>query len=164
MSRATRRVDYWRDPNAPKPTSRRTSASVFVLDKQGRLLLLRRVDNDLWTIPTGGVKKGETVSQAGVRECHEETGITVEAVGLVGVFSTPEHVIAYYHGDRLDEVRQPINICFRARMVGGVITPQASEASEVRWVDPRDLDHYPIHPALRARIDHGLNSRTPYFA
>ncbi|MEV3870984.1 hypothetical protein [Streptomyces sp. NPDC049906] len=56
MSRATRRVDYWQDPGAPKPTSRTTSASVFVRDDAGRPLLLKRVDNGLWTIPTGGVK------------------------------------------------------------------------------------------------------------
>ncbi|MGW1145138.1 NUDIX domain-containing protein [Streptomyces sp. NPDC002454] len=119
MSRATRRVDYWQDPGAPKPTSRKTSASVFVRDEAGRLLLLKRVDNGLWTIPTGGVKKGETVGQAGVRECREETGLDVEVTGLVGVFSTPDHVIVYLHGDRVDEVRQPINICLRARGAEG---------------------------------------------
>ncbi|WP_245238747.1 NUDIX domain-containing protein [Streptomyces sp. MZ04] len=162
MSKATRRIDYWKDPNAPKPTSRKTSASVFVRDGQGKLLLLHRVDNDLWTIPTGGVKKGETVGQAAVRECREETGLDVEITGLVGVFSTPEHVIAYMHGERLDEVRQPINICLRAHVVGGDISPEPSEASEVRWVHPDDLDDYSIHPALRARIDHGLTAEVPY--
>lgn len=161
--KGTRRVDYWRDPDAPKPTSRKASASVFVRDDHGRLLLLQRVDNDLWTIPTGGVKKGETVGQAGVRECREETGIDVEVVGLVGVFSTPDHVTAYLRGKRLVEVRQPINICLRARVIGGLIAPEPTEATEVRWLDPADLDNYPIHPALRLRIDHGLSGRTePY--
>jgi 8-oxo-dGTP pyrophosphatase MutT (NUDIX family) len=162
MSRRTRRIDYWQDPNAPAPTSRKTSASVFVRDDRGRLLLLKRVDNGLWTIPTGGVKKGETVGQAGARECREETGLEVEVVGLVGVFSTPDHVIVYMHGDRVDEVRQPINICLRARVIGGHIQPEPSEAAEVRWVDPADLDDYPIHAAIRARIDHGLTSTEPY--
>ncbi|WP_267245596.1 NUDIX domain-containing protein [Streptomyces sp. PR69] len=164
MSKRTRRIDYWRDPAAPKPTSRKTSASVFVRDDRGRLLLLKRVDNDLWTIPTGGVKKGETVGQAGVRECREETGLEVEITGLVGVFSTPDHVIAYWHGDRLDEVRQPINVCLRARVVGGRIAPDPSEAAEVRWLPPAELDGYPVHPALRARIDHGLGSAEPYIS
>ncbi|MGW4200854.1 NUDIX domain-containing protein [Streptomyces sp. NPDC004726] len=162
MSRRTRRIDYWQDPNAPEPTSRKTSASVSVRDDEGRLLVLKRVDNDLWTIPTGAVKKGETVGQAGVRECREETGLHVEVIGLVGVFSTSDHVIAYLHGDRVDEVRQPINICLRARVVGGRIAPEPSEAAEVRWVDPADLDGYPIHPALRERIDHGLMSTEPH--
>ena len=162
MSKATRRIDHWRDPNAPKPTSRKTSASVFVRNDDGALLLLKRVDNDLWTIPTGGVKKGETVGQAGVRECREETGLDVEVVGLVGVFSTPDHVIVYMHGDRVDEVRQPINICLRARLLGGDISPQPSEAAEVRWVDPAGLGDCPIHPALLERINHGLANTEPY--
>lgn len=162
MSEPTRRIDHWRDPSAPKPTSRKPSASVFVRDDGGRLLLLRRVDNDLWTIPTGGVKKGETVGEAGVRECREETGLDVEVTGLVGVFSTPAHVIVYLHGDRVDEVRQPINICLRARVVGGTIVPEPSEAADVRWVAPADLDAYPVHPALMERISHGLNSTVPY--
>jgi ADP-ribose pyrophosphatase YjhB (NUDIX family) len=162
MTKKTKRIDYWRDPDAPKPTSRKASASVFVLD-DGRLLLLRRLDNDLWTIPTGGVKKGETVAQAGVRECREETGLDVEVTGLVGVFSTPDHVIVYMHGDKMDEVRQPINVCLRARVVGGTVKPEPAEAREVRWVNPDALDEYEIHPAIRLRIDHGLENRQePY--
>ncbi|MBV9022915.1 MAG: NUDIX domain-containing protein [Streptomycetaceae bacterium] len=164
MSKATRRIDYWQDPDAPKPTSRKASASVFVRDEAGRLLLLRRVDNDLWTIPTGGVKKQETVGQAAVRECREETGLDVEITGLVGIFSDPSHVIVYMHGDRVDEVRQPINICLRAHVVGGEIKPAPDEASQVRWVHPVDLDNYAIHPALRVRIDHGLTSAEPYLS
>jgi hypothetical protein len=68
------------------------------------------------------------------------------------------------HGDKVDEVRQPINICLRARVVGGKIEPDPSEAAEVWWVNPADLDGYPIHPALRARIDHGLKSAEPYIS
>jgi len=157
----TRRVDHWDDPDAPKPTSRKASASVVVRDA-GRLLLLQRVDNDLWTIPTGGVKKGETVAQAAVRECREETGLDVEITGLVGVFSDPRHVIVYYHGDRIDEVRQPINICLRAVVTGGQITPAPDEAQQVRWVPLDEITDYPIHPALQQRIDHALRTDQPW--
>ena len=37
-----RRVDYWHDPAAPKPTSRKPSASAVVRNSVGDLLLLRR--------------------------------------------------------------------------------------------------------------------------
>ncbi|MGW0807636.1 NUDIX domain-containing protein [Nonomuraea sp. NPDC002799] len=157
-----RRIDHWRDPDAPKPTSRKASASVFVRDEAGRLLLLRRTDNELWTIPTGGVKKGETVAEAGVRECREETGLEVDVTGLVGIFSTPDHVIVYMHGKKVDEVRQPINVCLRARVVGGDVRPEPEEAREVRWVEPDALDDYAIHPAIRLRIDRGLEDEGPY--
>ena len=58
-----RRVDYWHDPAAPKPTSRKPSASVIVRNSAGDLLLLRRSDSGRWTIPTGGLKKNETLTQ-----------------------------------------------------------------------------------------------------
>ncbi|MBT2234487.1 NUDIX domain-containing protein [Nonomuraea sp. NEAU-A123] len=157
-----RRIDYWRDPDAPKPTSRKASASVFVINDDGHLLLLHRTDNHLWTIPTGAVKKGETVSEAGARECLEETGIEVEVTGLVGIFSTPDHVIVYMHGDKVDEVRQPINVCLRARMVGGALQPNPKESREVCWVDPSQLGSYEIQPAIRRRIDCGLERVEPY--
>ncbi|MGI5291287.1 NUDIX domain-containing protein [Nonomuraea polychroma] len=162
MTKKTKRIDYWRDPDAPKPTSRKVSASAFVRDDEGRVLLLRRADNGLWTIPTGGVKKGETVAQAGVRECREETGLDIEVTGLVGVFSTPDHVIVYMHGDKIDEVRQPINVCLRARVVGGAEAPDPREARELRWVAPDDLAPLDIHPAIRLRIEQGLKGLDPY--
>ncbi len=156
-----RRVDYWQDPNAPKPTSRKPSASVLVRDDTGRVLLLQRPDNRLWTIPTGAVKRGETVPEAAVRECREETGVQVEITGLVGVFSTPEHVIAYMKGDQVTEARQPVNLCLHARPIGGQLAT-TQEAAMVAWVDPADLERYQIHPAIRLRIQHGLSSTEPY--
>ncbi|MEV8639308.1 NUDIX domain-containing protein [Streptosporangium sp. NPDC051023] len=162
MSKKSRRVDYWQDPEAPKPTSRKASASVFVRDDAGALLLLRRTDNDLWTIPTGGIKTGETVAECGIRECREETGLEIEITGLVGIFSDPGHVIVYIHGDKVDEVRQPINVCLRGHVTGGKIQPDPRESREVRWVDPGELDGYAIHPALRRRIDWGLHHQDPH--
>ena len=156
-----RRVDYWQDPDAPKPTSRKPSASVLVRDQTGRVLLLQRPDSGLWTIPTGAVKRGETVPEAAVRECHEETGLRVEITGLVGVFSTPDHVIAYIKGDKVKEARQPVNVCLHARPIGGEVR-RTEEAAEVAWVAPAKLDGYQIHPAIRLRIEHGLTSAEPY--
>lgn len=151
------RRDYWQDPKAPRPTSRKPSASVLVTDDEGSVLLLRRTDTGQWTIPTGGLKKNETISQCAVRECVEETGLTVETTGLVGVFSTPDHVIAYGDG----EVRQPVNVCLRARVAAGHAAP-TSEASDIRWVPPGQLASYDIHPAILRRIKHGIESTAPH--
>lgn len=139
-----RRVDYWHDPAAPKPTSRKPSASVVVRNSAGDLLL-RRSDSGRWTIPTGGLKKNETLTQCAVRECREETGLEIEITALVGVFSDPAHVIAYDGG----EVRQPVNTCFAGRAIGGKLTT-SDEASEVAWIPPARLDDYDIHPAIPA--------------
>jgi 8-oxo-dGTP pyrophosphatase MutT (NUDIX family) len=163
VSGKRRRIDHWHDPDAPEPTSRKPSASVLARDDDGRVLLLRRTDNGLWTIPTGALKKGETIRQCAVRECREETGLDVEITGLVGVFSDPGHVIEYRKGGKVTEVRQPVNVCLHARPAGGgQLAPGPGEASEVRWVQPADIGGYDIHPALLRRIEHGLNGSEPY--
>jgi ADP-ribose pyrophosphatase YjhB (NUDIX family) len=153
-----RRVDYWHDPAAPKPTSRKPSASVIVRNSAGDLLLLRRSDSGRWTIPTGGLKRNETLTQCAGRECREETGLDIEITALVGVFSDPAHVIAYTGG----EVRQPVNTCFAGRVIGGELTT-SDEASEVAWIPPPGSMTIDIHPAIWRRIIHGLDpGATPH--
>lgn len=153
------RVDYFHDPNAPKANSLRPAVSAFVQDDAGRLLMIRRTDNDKYAIPGGQQEVGETLAQAAVREVKEETGVDVEVTGLIGLYSNPDHVIAYDDG----EVRQEFSICFRARFLGG--EPRTSnESKEVQWVDRNNLGKLDIHPSIKLRIQHAFEERlTPYF-
>ncbi|MFF9341624.1 NUDIX hydrolase [Streptomyces sp. NPDC014773] len=146
------RIDYFRDPKAPKANSVVPSTTVVVRDDKGRLLLIHKTDNDLWALPGGGHDIGERIGDTAVREVEEETGIEVEVEGIVGLYTDPEHVLAYDDG----EVRQQFSICFRARPVGGTLRT-SSESKEVRWVDPADLDDLDVHPSMRLRIQHGLD-------
>ncbi|WP_068060372.1 NUDIX hydrolase [Nocardia xishanensis] len=153
------RTDYFHDPAAPAPNSIKVAVSALVQDEHGRILMIRRTDNDKYSIPGGGLEAGETVAQAVTREVMEETGIEVDATELIGVFSNPDHVIAYDDG----EVRQEFSLCFRANPIGG--TPRtSSESKEVRWVEPAELDELDVHPSIRLRISKGLEaSGDPYF-
>lgn len=152
------RIEHYNDPNAPKANSIVVAVTVFVLDDQDRVLLIRRTDNGLWALPGGAQDIGEYVAETAVRETREEAGIDVEVVDVVGIYSDPKHVVEYSNG----EVRQQFSICFRARYLGG--QPTASEESaEVRWVARNELDELPIHPSMRLRIDHGFENRPkPY--
>ncbi|MEV6331475.1 NUDIX domain-containing protein [Streptomyces sp. NPDC051909] len=153
------RIDYFRDPKAPKANSVVPSVTVVVRDERGHLLLIHKTDNDLWALPGGGHDIGERIGDTAVREVEEETGIRVEVDNIVGLYTDPDHVLAYDDG----EVRQQFSICFRARPVGGALRT-SSESKEVRWVDPADLDGLDIHPSMRLRIAHGLDEtrREPY--
>src|SRR5262245_28983808 len=96
------RVDYYQDPAAPPANSIVVGVTAVVLNDAGQLLMIRRTDNDLYAIPGGAQEIGETISQTVVREVGEETGIEVEVTGLIGIYSDPDHVIAFTDG----EVRQ----------------------------------------------------------
>lgn len=146
------RVDYFRDPNAPAANSVVPSVTAAVLDDAGRLLVIHKTDNNLWALPGGGHDIGERIADTAVREVDEETGIKVEVDGIVGLYTDPEHVLAYTNG----EVRQQFSICFRAHPVGGALRT-SSESKEVRWVDRADLAELNIHPSMRLRIQHALD-------
>ncbi|MEU1305161.1 NUDIX domain-containing protein [Streptomyces shenzhenensis] len=100
------RTEYYDDPAAPEPNSLVVAASAVVADDEGRVLLQRRRDNDLWALPGGGMEMTDSLPGTAVREVKEETGLDVEITGLVGTYTDPRHVIAYLDG----EVRRQFNI------------------------------------------------------
>ncbi len=153
------RIDYYHDPDAPSANSIVVAVTAFILDASSRLLMIRRTDNDLYAIPGRAQEVGETISQTVVREVTEETGILVEVTGLIGVYSDPEHIIAFANS----EVRQEFCLCFRARPIRG--EPRtSSESKEVLWVEPARLDDLNTHPSIRLRIQHGFeHNATPFY-
>ena len=77
---------YCGDPkNAPKTTQGAHLGGNAILLWQGKLLLERRVDADVWGLPGGGAKKQETARQAVSREIYEELGLRIpEDLSLLG--------------------------------------------------------------------------------
>jgi 8-oxo-dGTP pyrophosphatase MutT (NUDIX family) len=132
---------------------------VVVPDDQGRILLIHKVDNNRWALPGGGHDAGEYIADTAVREVREETGVEVEVVKLVGIYTDPRHVMAYDDG----EVRQQFSLCFLGRMISGSPREDGTESKAVRWVAPSELGHLDIHPSMRLRINHYLENRPePY--
>jgi 8-oxo-dGTP pyrophosphatase MutT (NUDIX family) len=152
------RIDYLNDLNAPKANSIVPSVTAIVPNERGELLLVHKTDNNLWALPGAAMDVGEFMAETVVREVKEETGIDVAVTGVVGIYTNPNHVMAYDDG----EVRQQCSICFTTRVLGGQLAT-SSETSEVEWIAPGRLDSLNIHPSMRLRIDHYLQRRsTPY--
>jgi ADP-ribose pyrophosphatase YjhB (NUDIX family) len=149
-----RRIEHLNDPQAPSANSLVPAASAIVVDDAGRILLHRRTDNALWSIPGGAMEVGESIAETVVREVKEETGIDVEPERLVGIYSNPRHVVEYADG----EVRQQFSVCFACRLVGGQVA-LSDESSEVGFFTPAQVEAMPVHESIRLRIRHYLERR-----
>jgi 8-oxo-dGTP pyrophosphatase MutT (NUDIX family) len=149
------RIDYYDDPDAPAANSLVPSVNVVVVNDAGQLLLIKRSDNDNWALPGGAIDLGESMTEAGVRETKEETGIDCEVVGLVGIYTDPRHVILYTSNG---EVRQEFSIVLTAKPIGGEPTP-SDESTFVRWVDLDDVETYPMDRSMSMRVRHYLSGR-----
>jgi len=88
-------------------------AVAVVVIQDGRVLLTRRINEPHqgdWSLPAGFMDAGETIPEAGARECREETGLNVNVTALLDVFSGKEHV----HG-------ADIVLIYRGEIMGGTL-------------------------------------------
>ncbi len=122
-------------PNVTKNARIRFGCSVIIPDEQGRILLQKRTDGDWWSLPAGGMEPGETPTQAAIREAREETGLEVELVRFLGVYSDPELCTVYPDGNRM----QLVGASFVARIIGGQLIESNEETAELRWFAPEAL-------------------------
>lgn len=152
------RIDYIDDPNAPKANSVVPSVVAIVENDSGEILLIHKTDNDLWALPGGGHDVGESIAETVVREVREETGYDVRVENVVGMYTNPNHVMAYDDG----EVRQQFSIAFSAKLIGGDMRT-SSESKEVAWVTPAQAADLQMHPSMRMRMNHYLERRPKPF-
>jgi 8-oxo-dGTP pyrophosphatase MutT (NUDIX family) len=110
-----------------------STAMGAVFDDDGRVLLGRRADIGIWTLPGGIIDPAEQPADAAIREVFEETGVVAvpELLTSVGV-SAP---MTYSNGDKV----QYLEYCFRCRAVGGAARVNDGELSEVGWHPLDDL-------------------------
>jgi ADP-ribose pyrophosphatase YjhB (NUDIX family) len=142
------RTEYYGDSDAPAPNSLVPACNMLVVNDAGQLLLQRRRDTGQWALPGGAQDFGETPSECAVRECKEETGVTAEITGLLGIYSDPGHIVKYADG----EIRQEFEITLIGRQVSGEPTIN-DEASEVAWFEFSELGKLDIHLSMTRQID-----------
>lgn len=119
----------------------------IIRDDAGRILTARRTDDHLLDVPGGYCDLGETTTAAVIREVREETGLQVEPVRVVGVYSE-DMIYTYPNGD----VVQGVGIAFECRVVGGTLRADGDEISETVFVSPQDLANQPAPPGMRGML------------
>jgi ADP-ribose pyrophosphatase YjhB (NUDIX family) len=155
-----KRIDYYDDPNAPAANSMVPSVNVVIENDASEILMIERSDNGNWALPGGAIDLGESMSQAGVRETKEETGIDCEILDVIGIYTDPKHIILYTSNG---EARQEFSILLRARAVGGQPTT-SSESTKVRWIPKTEVSNLQMDRSMQRRIAHYLSpGATLYF-
>ena len=113
-----------------KPIAPLVGCDVFVLNKQSKLLLIKRSDNGLWALPGGCHDLGITPKRCAERECLEETGIIVNCTDLIGVYSSNCYPYIHYPWKN----NEFVHLLFMAEIKGGSESTSA-ETSAVKWFD-----------------------------
>ena len=109
------------------------SATIFN-EQRDRVLLTRRTDNGLWCLPGGGMDPGEFMEETCVREVFEETGLRILVKRLIGIYSSPNWLVEYPDGNRV----QIVALNFEAQVIGGEMTT-TREVSEYGYFNQADL-------------------------
>jgi ADP-ribose pyrophosphatase YjhB (NUDIX family) len=109
----------------------RLVVTTLPITERGEVMLIRRgiaPGYDRWAQPGGFLEIDETVLEAAIRETLEETGLQVEPVRIVGLYSRVEAAV--------------VVVAYEARIVGGepITTPESLETrpfapDEIPWSD-----------------------------
>ncbi len=89
------------DPkDAPKTTMPAHLGANGILTCQGKLLLEKRQDSDIWGLIGGGCRRKETGREAIARETYEELGLRIpkENFEKLAVYDNPGRIAAYRDG------------------------------------------------------------------
>lgn len=114
---------------ASPPPLHSVSVAAAIVRDDGRVLAIRRRDNDKWEPPGGVLELDEGIHEGLVREVREETGLEVEPGRLTGVYKNVDRGI--------------VALVFRCVIVAGAVQ-ETAEVVEQAWLTPEDI---------RARLD-----------
>jgi ADP-ribose pyrophosphatase YjhB (NUDIX family) len=118
-----------------------------VHDDEGRVLLVREVQDGRWTLPGGWADVGESLAEGAVREVREESGYVVELDRLLGFYERER----WGHPPLAAFTLKAVVAC---RLVGGEPTP-STETDAIGWYARDDVPPLSVgrcSPQLLARV------------
>jgi ADP-ribose pyrophosphatase YjhB (NUDIX family) len=140
------RIEPLRAPIFSRPTPIAVGDAA-IIDDAGQILLIQRADNEKWAMPGGALEVGETPAVGVIREALVETGVSCQAVALVGVFDSRLCGTVSRH-----YLYQFVFLCQPVSQPGAKEASHAHEVLDVCWF---------AENALPTDIDPGHVSRIP---
>jgi len=123
---------YWLAWPAYQVYLRLSERTRVVLVHDGKVLVMHQwISTGQWSLPGGGMHKGETSLNGAVRELHEETGITADPAALIYLgreaYRAHGHHFMYHVYAAPTQAREPLH-------------RQWYEVADLAWVSPAALN------------------------
>ena len=128
------------------------NAAKAIIIQNGQLLAIRNRDQqgDYYILPGGGQDHGETLHEALRRECKEEIGVDIIAIGDLRFIR--EYIGAHHEFAEHDSDAHTIELMFLCEIEEGYIPVIGTMPDEpqtgVRWLPLLQLDQYSLYPAV----------------
>lgn len=121
----------------------RANVGIIVSNSAGRVLWCRRMGQDAWQFPQGGIEEHETPEQAVYRELKEETGLCFGQVTILGRtrgwfrYEIPSHLVRRDGNQRCIGQKQKWFLLefLDNEMNLSETWPRNAEFEEYSWVD-----------------------------
>ena len=114
----------------------RLGVACAVMDDQGRVLLSKRDDLNVWNLPGGRVDSHEQLAEAAAREVREETGVIARVERPVNLY--------FWQGF------QRLNVLYAGWPLGGEVQPRTAETSDNQYFLPEALPKMLNAPQVKA--------------
>ena len=143
------RLLYWGYRVCWKIVHPLTIGTRVMVIEEDKLLLVKPVYLDYWTLPGGAAKRGEFLDQTARREVWEETGVRLGPLTLLGVYDNP-------HEGKRDYV-----VLFQA----GCVSREEVSSWEVERAEFFSLEDLPtdLSPATLLRLEERAGGGFPSF-
>ena len=107
-----------------------------IVDELGRILVQqRKFPEGSWGLPGGLMELGESTEDVAKREVYEETGLKVEDLQLINVYSGPEHFIKAKNGDEF----YVVTVAYFTKNVSGELKVDPTESISFQYFYPEEL-------------------------
>jgi len=126
----------------------KVAASAAIFSEKGKILLIRRGDDEKWSVPAGAGEVYENARQCAEREVMEEVGLEVQADEIIDVFC---RLAGSY-----DQVHTMWTTMVHCRIAGGKLTT-TDEAIEVGYFDPRQIPSGDWHKDAEGRVKKAMD-------